>query len=120
MELDTAIIGGVGIEKLPGSCKGRLGVWLHEDLQCNPEDEEEEKEEDSMWRMINVEEDEDDSTYEVMDLPKTFVHAYDRDPEGKRSVVARICTVAMRDIQVGEEMTANYGRTYWCPKPQSP
>jgi ankyrin repeat protein len=59
VELDTAIIGGVGIEKLPGSCKGRLGVWLHEDFQCNPEDEEEEKEEDSMWRMINVEEDED-------------------------------------------------------------
>ncbi len=34
-----------------------------------------------MWRMINVEEDEDDSTYEVMDLPKTFVHVYDRDPD---------------------------------------
>ena len=68
VELDTAIIGGVGIEKLPGSCKGRLGVWLHEDFQCNPEDEEEEKEEDSMWTMtrINVEEDEDEEKEEPL------------------------------------------------------
>ena len=27
VDLDNAIIGAVGIEKLPGSCKGRLGVW---------------------------------------------------------------------------------------------
>lgn len=68
VELDAAIIGGVGIEKLPGSCKGRLGVWLHEDFQCTPEDEEEEKEEDSMWRMtrINVEEDEDEEKEEPL------------------------------------------------------
>jgi hypothetical protein len=57
-------------------------------------------------------------TYEVMDLPKTFVHAYDRDPEGKRSVGARIFIVAKRDIEGGEEITSNYGRSYW-RKPQA-
>ena len=59
------------------------------------------------------------STYEIMDLPKTFVHAYDMDSEGKRSVVARMFIVAKRDIEDGEEITANYGRSYWRPMPQA-
>ena len=47
VDLDNAIIGAVGIDRLHGSCKGRLGVWLHEGFQRESADEEEEEEEDS-------------------------------------------------------------------------
>ncbi len=63
----AAIIGTVGIERLRGWCKGRLGakVWMHEDFHSQAKDEEEEEEEDSS-DVDSVEEDQDEEEEEPL------------------------------------------------------
>jgi hypothetical protein len=66
VDLDTAIIGTVGIERLRGCCKGRLGVWLHEDFHRESADEDKEEEDSS--DVDSVEEDEDQEEEEPLQL----------------------------------------------------